>query len=104
LDCGCQVELLSDVPQSSQSCLAQLNLLLGFGEQSFDLVTCPLGKFVLRRTRQRTNIKLTYYREFLQVDSQKNQTGTATSAVTALLVEGDDGGDFVTSHSIKVGS
>ena len=28
--------------QSSQSCLAQLNLLLEFGEQSFDLVTRSL--------------------------------------------------------------
>ena len=33
LGCSCQIEPLSDVPQSSQSRLAQLNLLLKFGEQ-----------------------------------------------------------------------
>ena len=55
LGCGCQIELFGDVPQSPQSCLAQLNLLLEFGEQSLHLVTRSLGTLVIQRTCQRAN-------------------------------------------------
>ena len=62
LGCGCQVELLGNVPQSSQACLTQLNLLLEFGKQGFDLVTRSLGAFVipeLTNIRSRSNSRRT---------------------------------------------
>jgi hypothetical protein len=49
------VELLGEIPQSSQSYLAQLDLLLELGEQSFDFIANSLRALVIRRICQRAN-------------------------------------------------